>query len=114
RVPPARETIQTGTVVLAAGIVPSAIASSIPVVHDQRGRIVVDDTMRSRSHPQVGALGDWAPIPGPEGHPYPALAQHTVREARQLARNIQRVIEGRVPAAFVFRPLGTMASLGHT
>jgi len=108
------ETIESGTIVLAPGIVPSAIASAIPVVHDQRGRIAVDGTMRSRSHPQVWALGDCAAIPGPDGHPYPALAQHTVREARQLARNIQRVIEGRAPAPFVFQPLGTMASLGHT
>jgi NADH:quinone reductase (non-electrogenic) len=114
RVHLADETINTRTIVLAAGIVPSAIASAIPVVHDQRGRIAVDDTMRSRSHPQVWALGDCAAIPGPDGHPYPALAQHTVREARQLARNIQHVIEGRVAAPFVFQPLGTMASLGHT
>ena len=110
----ANETIDAGTIVLAAGIVPSAVASAIPVVHDQRGRIAVDDTMRSRSHPQVWALGDCAAIPGPDGHTYPALAQHTVREARQLARNIQRIIEGRAPAPFVFQPLGTMASLGHT
>jgi len=108
------ETLDTGTIVLAAGTVPSAIASAIPVVHDQRGRIAVDATMRSRSHPQVWALGDCAAIPGPDAHPYPALAPHTVREARQLARNIRRVIEGRVPAPFVFQPLGTMASLGHT
>jgi NADH dehydrogenase len=114
RVHLANEIINTGTVVLAAGTVPSAIASAIPVVHDQRGRIAVDGTMRSRSHPQVWALGDCAAIPGPDGRPYPALAQHTVREARQLARNIQHVIEGRAPARFVFRPLGTMASLGHT
>jgi NADH dehydrogenase len=114
RVHLANETIDACTIVLAAGIVPSAIASAIPVVHDQRGRIAVDETMRSRSHPRVWALGDCAAIPGPDGRPYPALAQHTVREARQLARNIQAVIEGRVPAPFVFRPLGTMASLGHT
>ncbi len=108
------ETIEAGTIVLAAGIVPSVIAGAIPVVHDQRGRIAVDETMRSRSHPQVWALGDCAAIPGPGGHPYPALAQHTVREARQLARNIQAAIDGRVPAPFVYQPLGTMASLGHT
>src|SRR5262245_34530837 len=114
RVHLADETIDAGTIVLTPGIVPSAIATAIPVVHDQRGRIAVDGTMRSRSHPQVWALGDCAAIPGPDGHPYPALAQHTVREARQLARNIQRVIEGRAPAPFVFQPLGTMASLGHT
>jgi NADH dehydrogenase len=37
-----------------------------------------------------------------------------VREARQLARNLHAVIEGRVPAPFIYRPLGTMVSLGHT
>ena len=114
RVHLSNETIDTSTIVLVAGIVPSAIASAISVVHDQRGRIAVDGTMRSRSHPAVWALGDCASIPGPDGHPYPALAQHTVREARQLAGNLQRVIEGRAPAPFVFHPLGTMASLGHT
>jgi NADH dehydrogenase len=70
--------------------------------------------MRSRSHPQVWALGDCATIPGPDGRPYPALAQHAIREARRLAANIRAVIDGRVPSAFMFRSLGTMASLGHT
>ena len=50
RVRIATEIVDAGTIVLAAGIVPSAVAASIPVVHDQRGRIVVDGTMRSRSH----------------------------------------------------------------
>ena len=108
------DTIDAGTIVLTAGIVPSAIASAIPVVRDQRGRIAVDATMRSRSHPKVWALGDCAAIPGPDGRPYPALAQHAIREARQLAENIGAVIDGRVPSAFIFRSLGTMASLGHT
>src|SRR5690349_4087332 len=106
--------IDAGTIVLTAGIVPSIVASEISVVHDQRGRIAVDETMRSRSHPSVWALGDCAAIPGPDGHPYPALAQHTVREARHLARNIEAAIEQRDPTPFIFRPLGTMASLGHT
>jgi NADH dehydrogenase len=114
RVRVANEIIDAATIVLAAGIVPSVVATAIPVVHDQRGRIAVDETMRSRSHANVWALGDCAAIPGPDGRPYPALAQHTVREARHLARNIQAVIEQRVPTPFVFHPLGTMASLGHT
>jgi NADH dehydrogenase len=114
RVSVANAIIDAGTIVLAAGIVPSAVAAAIPVMHDQRGRIAVDGTMRSGSHPQVWALGDCAAIPGPDGRPYPALAQHTVREARHLARNIKAVIDGAAPTPFVFRPLGTMASLGHT
>jgi NADH dehydrogenase len=110
----ADEIIEASTIVLAPGIVPSVVAAALPVVHDQRGRIAVDETMRSRSHSNVWALGDCAAIPGPDGRTYPALAQHTVREARHLARNIQAVLDDRVPTPFVFRPLGTMASLGHT
>jgi NADH dehydrogenase len=114
RVHLAEETIEADTVVLAAGIVPNPVAAAIAVEHDQRGRIVVDGAMRSRSHPSVWALGDCATIPGPDGKPYPALAQHAVREARQLARNVVAAVNGRAPEPFVFRSLGTMASLGHT
>jgi NADH dehydrogenase len=70
--------------------------------------------MRSRSDPRVWALGDCASIPGPDGRPYPALAQHTVREARHVARNIKAAIDGHTLRPFIFRSLGTMASLGHT
>jgi NADH dehydrogenase len=108
------DTVDAGTVVLTAGIVPSAVASAIPVLRDQRGRIAVDPTMRSRSHPTVWALGDCAAIPGPDGRPYPALAQHALREARHLAQNLGAVTHGRMPTPFLFRSLGTMASLGHT
>ena len=110
----ADETIEAGTIVLAAGIVPNPVAVRIPVAHDERRRIAVDATMRSRSHPSVWALGDCAAIPGPDGRPYPPLAQHASREARQLARNVAAAVTGREPAAFVFRTLGTMASLGHS
>lgn len=114
RVHLADRSIDAGTIVLAAGIVPNAVATRIPVAHDERGRIAVDATMRSLSHPDVWALGDCAAIPGPDGRPYPALAQHAVREARQLARNVAATVAGRTPAPFVFRALGTMASLGHS
>jgi NADH:ubiquinone reductase (H+-translocating) len=108
------DTVDAGTIVLTAGIVPSAAASAIAVVRDPRGRIAVDATMRSRSHPAVWALGDCAGIPGPDGRPYPALAQHALREARHLARNIAAVVDGRTPSPFRFRSLGAMAALGHT
>jgi NADH:ubiquinone reductase (H+-translocating) len=71
--------------------------------------------MRSASHRNLWARGDCAAMPGPDGRPYPALAQHAIREARTLARNIAAVIDGRSSAAFFFyRSLGTMASLGHS
>jgi len=99
RVHLAAETIDAATIVLAAGIVPNAVASRIAVAHDDRGRIAVDATMRSRSHPDVWALGDCAAIPSPDGKLYPALAQHANREARQVARNVAAVASGREPSA---------------
>jgi NADH dehydrogenase len=113
RVHLADESIDAATIVLVSGIVPSVVAAAFPVEHDQRGRIAVDEAMRSRSHPDVWAIGDCAAIPGPDGKPYPALAQHAIREARRVAENIVAVVDGRAPAPFIFRSLGTMASLGH-
>jgi NADH:ubiquinone reductase (H+-translocating) len=84
------------------------------VAHDAHGRIVVDATLRSQSHSTIWALGDCAAVPGPDGRPYPTVAQYATREARQLARNVAAAIDGRPLAPFRFRSLGTMASLGHT
>ena len=96
------ETIEAETIVLAAGIVPNPVVAELPVEKDRRGHIVVDGTMRCPSHPEVWALGDCASIPAPDGKPYPSLAQHALREARVLARNIAGVLDGRPPRPFVY------------
>jgi NADH dehydrogenase len=108
------ETIEADTIVLAAGIVPNPVVAGLPVEKDKRGHILVDGTMRSRSHPEVWALGDCGCIPAPDGKPYPNLAQHALREAKVLARNIVGVLNGQPPQAFVYDTLGMMGSLGHS
>jgi NADH dehydrogenase len=110
----AGETIEAATIVLAAGIVPSPVVAELPVEKSKRGHIVVDATMRCPSHPEVWALGDCASVPATDGRPYPALAQHALREARVLARNIAGVLDGRPPKPFVYSTLGMMGSLGHS
>ena len=107
------ETIEAETIVLAAGILPSPVVAELPVEKDRHGHIVVDGTMRCPSHPEVWALGDCAAIPAPDGRPYPGLAQHALREARVLARNIAGALDGRPPQPFVYTTLGMMGSLGH-
>jgi NADH:ubiquinone reductase (H+-translocating) len=108
------ETIEAETIVLAAGIVPNPVVAGLPVEKDKRGHIVVDGTMRCKSHPEVWAVGDCALIPAPNGKPYPNLAQHALREAKVLARNIHGVLEGRPPRPFVYQTMGMMGSLGHS
>src|SRR5262249_25181932 len=108
------ETIDAETIVLAAGIVPNPVVAELPVEKDRRGHIVVEGTMRCPSHPEVWALGDCASIPAPDGKPYPNLAQHALREARVLARNIYGVLNGQPLQPFVYNTLGMMGSLGHS
>jgi NADH dehydrogenase len=108
------ETIEAETIILAAGIVPNPVVSGLPVEKDKRGHIVVDETMRCRSRPEVWALGDCASIPTSDGSPYPNLAQHALREAKVLAQNIFAVFNDRPPQSFVYDTLGMMGSLGHS
>lgn len=107
------ETIEAETIILAAGIVPNPVVSALPVEKDKHGHIMVDATMRCKSHPEVWALGDCACVPGPDGKPYPNLAQHALREAKVLASNLHAVLHGRPPRPFVYNTLGMMGSLGH-
>jgi NADH dehydrogenase len=110
----AGEAIEAETIVLAAGIVPNPVVADLPVERDRRGRIVVEGSMRSPSHPEVWALGDCAAVPAPDGQPYPSLAQHALREAKVLARNIAAVLDSRSPQPFIYSTLGMMGSLGHS
>jgi NADH dehydrogenase len=108
------ETIEAETIVLAAGILPNPVVAALPVEKDKRGHIIVDGTMRCPSHPEVWALGDCACVPAPDGNSYPNLAQHALREAKVLARNIHAVLNGRPPQPFVYSTRGMMGSLGHS
>jgi NADH dehydrogenase len=107
------ETIDAETIILAAGVVPSPVVAGLPVEKDRHGHMVVDATMRCPGRPEVWALGDCASIPGPDGKPYPNLAQHAMREARVLARNLVGALDGRPPEPFVYDTMGMMGSLGH-
>jgi NADH dehydrogenase len=106
--------VRADTIVLAAGIMPSRVSSAVEVQRDRKGRIVTDANLRSVSHPHVWALGDCAATPAPRGGIYPALAQHAVRAAKIVAKNITAELKGGKVRPFVFEPLGTMAAFGHS
>ena len=61
----------------------------------------------------VWALGDCASIPGPDGKPYPALAQHAIREGPHAARNVLAALDGRQQTPFAYDQLGMLVSLLH-
>ena len=100
-------------------VVWTAGTSPHPLIHDlpcrlDRGRIVVEDTLGVPGWPGVWALGDCAVVPDRRtGKPHPPTAQHALREAKTVARNIAAVLNGRSPVAFTFRTIGQLAAIGR-
>ena len=95
-----------------AGIGPSPLIGGLDLPTDERGYLLCERDLRVRGRDDVWAIGDAARNPDPEGQPYPATAQHAVRQAAHLATSIARVLSGREPERFVFRSRGVLAALG--
>jgi len=104
--------LPTLTTVWTAGVRPADDLKRWHLPLDQRGRVIVDASLRVEGVPCAWAAGDAAAIPSPEGLA-PPTAQHAVREGKLLARNILAVLEGRPPQPFTYRTKGQLVSLGH-
>ncbi|HEY7380054.1 MAG TPA: NAD(P)/FAD-dependent oxidoreductase [Gaiella sp.] len=102
--------VPSRTLVWTAGVraSPAAAAFGLPV--DDRGRVVVDETLRVVGRERLWALGDCAAVPNRRtpGHVDPPTCQHALRQARCLARNLTRP-----PKAYGYRMLGQVATLGR-
>lgn len=104
--------IDAATIVWSAGVRPPPFVAALPLPHARNGGILVNPDMSVEGMPGVWALGDSAWIPAPGGGYYPATAQHAIREGPVLAGNIVRTLRGEPTRPFVWKALGTMASLG--
>lgn len=109
-------TIPCGTIVWSAGVRPAGLVNHLPLKRDRWNRIVCDGTMRVEGHSNIWSLGDVAHVPRPGGGEndiYPATAQHALREAFQLGKNIVAVLRGGEPVAFDYPIKVALATVGH-
>jgi NADH dehydrogenase len=106
--------IDTRMLIWTAGTTPAPVVSSLPCKL-QRGRVVADASLRVPDFPGVWTLGDCALIPDPlnPGKFYPPTAQHAIRQAVVLARNIAAALRGEPPQPFKFKIIGLLASIGR-
>jgi NADH:ubiquinone reductase (H+-translocating) len=83
----------------------------------EKGRIVVNGCMQSEESPGLWVVGDSAHIPDPYNgdKPYPATAQHAMRQGLVLAKNLEAVVlgGGRQQKPFKYKMLGQLAAIGQ-
>jgi NADH dehydrogenase len=102
--------IASHTLVWTAGVSPTPILRELGLPVDERGAVQVDSQLRVEGHDNLWALGDCARVPNeatPE-HPDPPTSQHSLRQARRLARNLQGETK-----PYRYRTLGQVATLGR-
>jgi len=106
--------IPCGTLVWAGGVTVDPVISNLDTEHSPRGNVVVDKFLKLKNHPNVFALGDCASITDERtGKPYPPTAQHAVREAKIVSKNIiSSVRDENSQKAFVYQSKGSMAKIG--
>ena len=102
--------IPSRTLVWSAGVRPAPDLARLELPLDDRGRVVVEPTLRVTGTPDVWALGDCAAVPNtrtPDRFD-PPTCQHALRQARRLAKNLVGD-----PQPYGYRMLGQVATLGR-
>lgn len=101
-------------VIWAAGVKGNTIPGLPQNVIEKGNRLKVGRTHQIEGFENIYALGDIALMPTenyPEGHPQ--VAQVAMQMAGNLAKNLKREKQGKIPKPFVYKDLGSMATIGR-
>ena len=114
------ETLVSDLVIWTAGAAASPVAKFTDLPIDDRGRIIVEPTLRVVSDgvavAGAWAAGDVAAVPDLTGDGVGGFcvpnAQHAVRQGKLLAKNLVADLRGENPRVYVHKSLGAVAGLG--
>lgn len=104
--------VQTRTIISAVGSKPVPLIENLPLDHDERGRLVVDEFMRVAGRDDLWAGGDCAAVPHPKGGTCPPVALFARHHGTHIGRNIRRSLAGRRLRPFRKTVIGQGISIG--
>lgn len=110
-----KEVLKTKTLIWAAGIQSKKINGLPEVIYGQGNRMIVDRINKIKGLEDIYAIGDNCMVEDdpdfPNGHPQ--VAQTAIQQARALARNMDRMVNGKSQNSFSFKNKGSMATIGR-
>ena len=108
-----QETIESGTILWAAGVAAVPLGRTLGADVDAAGRVRVQPDLTIPGHPDVCVIGDLATLAGADGRPLPGVIQVALQQGRHAAANVLRTLRGQPTAPFVYHDLGNMATIGR-
>jgi len=84
-------------VILATGAAPQSWLRASGLECDERGFVLVHDTLQSVSHPEVFAAGDCATL---RSATVPKSGVYALRQGQTLARSLRRMVQDQPPVAY--------------
>jgi NADH dehydrogenase len=113
------ERIPSRTVVWAAGVTASGLASRLGELtgaeRDNAGRVTVEPDLTLPGHPEVFALGDMVRVRGADGASVvlPGVAPVAMQQGRYAAKVVRARLRDRETPPFRYRDKGNLATIGR-
>ena len=107
-------TIRTNNLVWAAGVKANGVEGINPAVLARGGRMKVNRFNQVEGYENIFAVGDVAFMieeKYPMGHPQ--VAQPAIQQGKLLAKNLKSLLRGNPLKEFVYKDLGSMATVGR-
>jgi NADH dehydrogenase len=104
------ETIGSGCVLWAAGVMASRAAKWLGAEADRAGRVIVNEDLSVPGHPEILVLGDTALV---KNKPVPGVAPGAKQMGRYAARLIRARLAGKPIKPFHYIDYGNLATIGR-
>jgi NADH:ubiquinone reductase (H+-translocating) len=104
--------IETATILWAAGNEASPLGACLGVPLDRAGRVVVEEDLSIRGHPDVFVTGDLAAMVS-DGATVPGVAPAAIQSGRHAATNVARLVAGLPTRPFHYVNKGDLATIGR-
>jgi NADH:ubiquinone reductase (H+-translocating) len=115
----AQERIPSRTVIWAAGVTASSLASELSDLtgaeRDRAGRVTVEPDLTLPGHPEVFAIGDMVRVRSAAGEAkiYPGVAPVAMQQGRYAAKVVRERLRGREPKPWHYTDKGNLATIGR-
>jgi NADH dehydrogenase len=111
------ESIPARTILWGAGVSASPLARLLAIATgaecDRAGRVHVQPDLTLPGHPEVFVIGDMAHCKDETGKPLPGVAPVAMQQGRYVARTIDKRFRRDPMKPFLYRDMGSMATIGR-